>query len=47
MLSHHISGQQGIVEAGLIPVLVALLIEETDDIKVFIKIMSFGVGSDE
>ncbi|XP_046860020.1 radial spoke head 14 homolog [Xenia sp. Carnegie-2017] len=33
MLSHHISGQQGIVEAGLIPVLVALLFEETDDIK--------------
>ena len=34
MLSHTSNGQDGIVEAGLVPILVEKLLEENDEIKV-------------
>ena len=39
MLSHTSSGQDGIVEAGLVPTLVEKLMEENDEIKVKEKII--------
>ena len=36
MLSHTNNGQNGIVEAGLLPILVEKLLEENDEIKVYI-----------
>ena len=44
MLAHTSNGQEGIVEAGLVPILVEKLLEETDEIKVNEKLICVNIS---